>query len=184
MNEETKSIITPGTSLVYPYYNDEGKLCAVLLKDSDFVLVDTSPTAVVDLSMQYFGTSLRGGIEGGKALMGRIHMTPVMVSESLDMYWFPSHSPSSNDCVWFSLAHVLTFLPIDKNHTKVIFRDGNVFTVNCSYSSFQSRYQRTCMLKNGLVARFTQMALGVKKGHKTFLIRKKHQRGNYEITDE
>ncbi|ARF15104.1 MULTISPECIES: competence protein ComK [Sporosarcina] len=184
MDEETKSVISPGTSLVYPYYDDEGKLCAVLLKDGDFIRVDKSPTEIVDLSMQFYGTSLRGGIDGGKALMGKIHMTPVMVNERLDMYFFPSNSPSSNECVWFSLSHILTFLPFDKKHTKVIFRDGNVFTVNCSYSVFQTRYQRACMLKNGLSARFTQMALGVRKGYKTYLIRKNHKRGNYEISDE
>lgn len=184
MDEETKSVISPGTSMVYPHYDDEGKLCAVLLKDGDFVQVDKSPTEVVDLSMQFYGTSLRGGIDGGKALMGKIHMTPVMVNERLDMYLFPSNSPSSTECVWFSLSQILTFLPFGKGMTKVIFRDGNEFTVNCSYPVFQKRYQRTCMLKNGLTARFRQMELGVKKGHKTYLIRKNHKRGNYEITDE
>lgn len=184
MDEETKSVISPGTSMVYPYYDDEGKLCAVLLKDGAFVRVDKSPTEVVDLSMQFYGTSLRGGIDGGKSLMGKIHMTPVMVNERLDMYLFPSNSPSSTECVWFSLSQILTFLPFDKGVTKVIFRDGNVFTVNCSYSVFQKRYQRTCMLKNGLTALFTQMALGERKESKTYLIRKNHKRGNYEITDE
>ena len=184
MVEETKSVITPGTSMVYPHFDDEGKLGAVLLKDGDFVHVDLSPTDVVDLSMQFYGTSLRGGIDGGKAFIGKIHMSPVMVNERLDIYLFPSHSPTSAQCVWFSLSHVLTFLPIDKNHTKVIFRDGNEFVVNCSYTVFQGRYQRTCMLKNGLAARFMQMALGVKRGQQTFLIRKNHKRGNYEITDD
>ena len=62
MNQETEAVITPGTSLVYPYYNEVGKLCAVLLKDGDLVRVEYSPTEVVDLSMKYFGTSLRGGV--------------------------------------------------------------------------------------------------------------------------
>ena len=184
MLDETKSMVTPGTSMVYPHYDDEGKLGAVLLKDGDFVHAEMKPSEVVDASMLYFGTSLRGGTDGGKALIGRIHMSPVMVCERLDMYLFPSHSPSSDQCVWFALSHVLTFLPVDKDHTKVIFRDGNEFVVNCSYGSFQGRYQRTCMLKNGLAARFMQMTLDVKRGNKTFLIRKNDKRGNYEITDD
>ncbi len=184
MSHETEAIITPGTSLVYPYYNGVGKLCAVLLKDGELVCVKHSPTEVVDLSMKYFGTSLRGGVDGGKSLLGEVHMMPVMINESLDMYMFPSKSPSSDRCVWFSLTHILTFLPFDKDHTQVILRDGTVFNIDCSYPVFHSRYQRTCMLKTGLTTRVLQMKLKEKGNSKPYLIRRKGKHGNFEISED
>ncbi|ARD49072.1 hypothetical protein SporoP37_13260 [Sporosarcina sp. P37] len=184
MKNRTESVITPGTSLVYPYYNETGKLCAVLLKDGEFVRVDKSPTDVIDVSMQYFGSSLQGGIAGARSMLGRISMSPVMINEKLDMYWFPSKSPSSDDCVWFSLSHILTYMPIAKDRTKIIFRDGTIFTLDCSYDSFEWKHQRTCMYKNGLEAQINFMADNVKKSYKTYLIRRNRKRGNYEVSDE
>lgn len=184
MKNETKSLITPGTSLIYPYFNTVGKLCSVLYKDGEFIRVEMSPTEVVDDSMKYFGTSLRGGIEGGKAVMGDIHMTPVMVNERLDMYLFPSKSPSSSNCVWFQLSNILIFLPIDKSNTKVILHDGTVFRVDCSYSVFHSKYQRACMLKNGVTTRVMQMSFKVERNSKTYFIRRNDKHGDFEVTED
>ncbi|AXH98468.1 hypothetical protein DV702_01335 [Sporosarcina sp. PTS2304] len=179
-----EGVITPSTSVIYPNYDENGKLGAVVLCNGKLVRVHMSPTNIVDASLRYYGSSLRGGVDGAKTVFGDISMSPVVVSEMLDLYLFPSKSPSSDDCVWFVLANVYTYKSIGKDRTKVILHDGTSFTIFSSYFSFTNKYQRACMLKNILEARTAQMKLEPPLHSVSFVIDKDRTKRNYEVSDE
>ncbi|MDV6376956.1 competence protein ComK [Sporosarcina sp. GW1-11] len=184
MKRLKEAVITPSTSVIYPNYDGNGKLCAIVLRNGALVRVGVSPTNIVDLSLRYYGSSLRGAIDGAKTILGEISMSPVVVSEVLNLYWFPSKSPSSDDCVWFALAHIYTYKGVDKDRTRVILRDGTSFTIDSSYYSFTQKYQRACMLKNILESRATQMKLEQPRHSVSFVIYKDRKKRNYEVTEE
>ncbi|PIC62937.1 competence protein [Sporosarcina sp. P13] len=184
MKRLKEAVITPGTSVIYPNYDEQGKLCAVVLRNGKLVRVGESPTNIVDLSLRNYGSSLRGAVDGTKMMLGEISMSPVVVSEVLNMYWFPSKSPSSDDCVWFALGHIYSYKSVDKDRTRVILRDGTSFMIYCSYYSFTQKYQRACMLKNRLEARTAQMKLEKPRHSISFVIFKDPKKPNYEVTEE
>lgn len=184
MESNKETLITPRTSVIFPHYDSAGKLCAKVLIDGQFVSVDMSPTNMVDLSLRYFGSSLRGAFDGSKSILGeKISMPPVVVNERLKLYWFPTKSPSSDDCIWLSLGHIYKYVKVDKGHSKVILTDGSSVTIPLSLHSFERRYQRAGMLKLIIEGRIRQHAYYEQANGVTYSISKDAKKRNFDVSE-
>lgn len=189
MKKSTKpAVLTPDASIIFPYFDETGKIHSIVLRKGKLFKYAVSPTELVDCSLRHFGSSLRGATEGAKSVFGMpISMPPVTVSEVLGMYWFPSKSPSSDDCVWFALYHIALFTSIGEKLTKVELRDGTQFTVHCSHHSFAQKMQRASMLKSQVEARTRAMEGIIPKDPQKMMllfISKGKTDRNYEVTEE
>ncbi|WP_153720935.1 competence protein ComK [Sporosarcina cascadiensis] len=174
------AIITQGTYMICPQYDEEGKLGSMVLQNGDFIYADISPTDLVDYSIRCYGSSLRGAVDGTRTIFGEdIFMPPVIVSEKLGLYWFPSKSSSSPKCIWFSAGDIDRFKTIDKEHIQVFFIDGSDMTVNCSAYSFESKYLRACRLKGRMEARTNVMVVHEKQS--SYSIRMDSSKRNFEV---
>lgn len=182
MERLRKALITQGTSVIYPQFNEQGKLGAMVLQNGELIYMDISPTKLVDYSIRCYGSSLRGAIDGTRLILGDISMPPVVVSEKLGLYWFPSKSPASYDCVWLSAGHVDRFTPVGKEHTKVIFTNGSSMILNCSNYSFEKKHQRACWLKKQMEG-WTSRAVICEK-ESSYMIRLSPCKRNYEVLED
>lgn len=176
--------ISPNTSLIYPHYDEHGKLCSTVMCGGEFIHVEMSPTDIVKHSLLKYGSNLPGSIEGTKMILGDILMAPVVISEVLGMYWFPSKSPSSKECLWFSLEHILTIQEVSKERSNVIFQSGTTFAVDSGYERLASKHQRTCLLKYLIEAQTQRMKMERKMTRSVFMIYKNRKDRNYQIQEE
>ena len=73
-----------------------------IIEGEDEYYVDKNCYEVMEDSCQYYGSSCEGRMKGSKNIMGSNYKLPIVVEESNDIIFFPTESPSSPNCVWFS----------------------------------------------------------------------------------
>lgn len=137
---------------LFPEYEIGKKLTKVFSRYGNLV-VESTQDAILDATLRYYGSSLRGAREGAKSVLGNIKRIPIMVNEILGQYWFPTTSPVDEKCIWLAFHHILSYEAIDKSHTKVWMSGGSYIIVPISKDSLESKIQRTCKLRYEIEAR-------------------------------
>src|SRR5690606_21695579 len=92
-------------------------------------------------------SSLKGAMDGTRSILGNISMLPIMISKELDIYWFPCHSPSREDCVWLSLAHIKKTDSILPSQTKIYLNYNHILILDMKKKRFEKKRQRACQLR-------------------------------------
>lgn len=140
-------VLSYETFLFYPHYDGFGKLITVATGNQKSVLVDMMPSALIDFNLKYHGSSLEGAKAGAKAILGNVKMPPIVINETLGIYWLPMMSPSKEDCVWIALHHVKDYSSAGKGRTEVVFTSGYKLILPISHYSFNKKIQRAYELK-------------------------------------
>ncbi|WP_301107736.1 competence protein ComK [Sporosarcina sp.] len=177
-------IVTKGTAVIYPEYTEEGVLQSVAMEGNVLKRVNQKPTEVIDRNLRYYGSSLRGAKDSTKVILGDVFMSPVVINELLNIFFFPSKSPHKPDCIWFALYHIRSYIEIDAKRTCVTFINGAKFKVDVSYYSFNSRYQTACKYKNLIDGRTNQLMINEMNHSATYLIMKDRSNRNFGVKEE
>lgn len=141
--------ITPLTMAVL-YKNENGTIRTYVLEETREYVVYQSPTKVIDNACKFFGSSLKGRLEGTKDISNITHKAPVAIDPSSGMYFFPTASPVNKTCSWISHSHVDFIKPLGKNKTKIAFKNGHNIIVDVSYGSMLNQVQRTAQFRYSL----------------------------------
>ena len=112
----------------------------VLEKDDEY-FINKNSYSVMEDSCAYYGSSCEGRMKGSKYIMGSNYKLPIVVEESNDIIFFPTESPNSPNCVWFSLNNVEKYERCE-GFTKVTFTSGKELIVKMSVTSFENQILR------------------------------------------
>lgn len=153
MKMKREYTIKPETIMILPDYNEHGFLQAVLCNRQGFAKAELSPYDLIDYNLRYHGSSIRGATDGALAMLGKVYKNPIILDKEHDIILFPCKSPFKEDCVWFSLRHILDTVEIDKNHTQVQLSNGSSITIDVSKKSFDKKMQTTYELQFKMRAR-------------------------------
>lgn len=145
--------ITPLTMAVLSKKDDEGTTNAIVLEEKKEYTVHTTPTKMIDEACKFFGSSLKGRLEGTKDISRITHKAPIAIDPSSGMYFFPTASPSNTECSWIAHSHVKDIHSIGKTKTEIIFKNGRRIIVNVSYGSMMNQLQRTAQFRYSLDTR-------------------------------
>ncbi|MBO0589489.1 competence protein ComK [Sporosarcina sp. E16_8] len=176
----TNYVITYSTILFLPRY-ESGNLFTTVLDNSSPFVVELEPTALIDLSLKYYGSSLRGAGDGANMILGKGKMYPVIVNEKLDLYWFPSKSPLKCDCIWFALHHIEETIELPNKRTQIIFSDGSTITIAISKMSFDKKIQIAYKLKGKLESRTRGTPMHVSESRGLYHIAKNEKEINFNV---
>lgn len=99
-------------------------------------------------------TTYEGRRDGVIQHTGFKHKTPIPVSISKSLYFFPTHSPSKADNIWIAFHHISRIGKVPQQQaTKqaqsiVYFKNGQELILNVSFHTLKVQYNRTlqCML--------------------------------------
>lgn len=147
--EETHEI-TPLTMAVLCERDEEGKIHSKVLEELRDYHVQKKPTKVVDYACKYFGSSLKGRLEGTKDISRITHKAPIAIDPSSGMFFFPTASPSNGNCSWISHSHVKIVKPFDSDRTELEFKNGRSIVLDVSYGSILNQIQRTAQFRYSL----------------------------------
>lgn len=182
MKKKNYHALNNDSSIVLPNYNIHGRLMSVVVEKGVFRKVPLRPTTLMDYSLRCYGSSLRGALEGTKMLLGKISLLPIVMSIQPNTYWFPSSSPTRNDCVWFRFCHVKDYDIYNKSQTKVLMQDNCEVVLDASYYSFNERINRANKLKYLVEKQFNPTII---YEHKVpYIIRKKNKELNYRTFED
>lgn len=148
MMRETKEFyMNKETVLFAPKTDDYGNLYTCILENDHLFRHALSPTELMNENLKYYGSNLDGAIAGARVILGRICMSPIVVSDSHGLYWIPTKSRKHKDCAWLALHHIKSYEAVGKKQTRVLFSNGSTYDVGMSFYSFEKRVKRTYKLK-------------------------------------
>ncbi len=173
-------IITPETMVFIPKFDANGHPLTVVMESRCTFDALASPTDLVDYSLRYYGSSLRGAGDGARAILGSITKYPVLICEKLDIFWFPSTSPKLSNCVWFALHHIRTYEAVGKYRTIVRLSNGSTIEIDISFNVFEKRIQRAYRLRYVLDERTKFSMLFAKEYRVRHHYRKVNNEVNYK----
>ena len=117
-------------------------LNSIVVEDNCDYEVSGKPLEIVDYSCKYFGSSYPGRKEGSKDVLNSSYKLPIVVEDTRNLVFFPTTSPTDDDCSWISLKNIKEYRRIDDLNTEVEFKNGKVITVGISYNSFNNQVLR------------------------------------------
>ncbi|MFK4998641.1 competence protein ComK [Bacillus sp. N9] len=132
-------IIKPRTAALIPKFDTLGNPLTQVIEETNSFLVKSSPLEVIERSINYYGNDYDGARKASKLILGGVDMAPVQICGDLDMYWFPSHSPSKEHCIWFALAQIRDIMFQSKSETKVLLTYGHTITVVMGTKRFRKK---------------------------------------------
>ncbi|MBS4206633.1 competence protein ComK [Bacillus sp. FJAT-50079] len=132
-------IIKPRTAALIPKFDTLGNPITQVIEETKSFLVKMTPLEVIKHSIIYYGNDYAGAKKASKLILGGVDMAPVQICGDLDMYWFPSHSPSKEHCIWFALTQIRDIMFQAKTETKVLLKFGHSITVVSSTKRFRKK---------------------------------------------
>ncbi|MEI3607836.1 competence protein ComK [Pseudogracilibacillus sp. SE30717A] len=158
--------VTPLTMAVLSNKEEDGATNTVVLEDRREYTVHTSPTKMIDKACKFFGSSLKGRLEGTKDISKITHKAPIAIDPSSGMYFFPTASPTNTKCSWIAHSHVKDINPKGKTKTEILFKNGKCITINVSYGSIMNQVQRTAQFRYSLDTRIKLLKEAIAKKEK------------------
>src|SRR5690625_2930685 len=145
--------VTPITMAVLSKKDEAGMTQTYVLEESREYTVHTTPTRMIDNACKFFGSSLKGRLEGTKDISKITHKAPIAIDPSSGMYFFPTASPTNQKCSWISHSHIEFVKPKNRDRTELIFTNGSNISVDVSYGSILNQVQRTAQFRFSLETR-------------------------------
>lgn len=117
-----------------------------VLEDSKEYVINSTPYEIMDYSCKYFGSSYEGRKEGTKAILDINYKVPIIVENSKNIIFFPTNSPSAEDCCWISLKNIKKIEPADYNSTNIIFNNDTSILIPVSRRTIENQILRASRL--------------------------------------
>lgn len=142
MNSFSNYEINEGTLAILPSTKNKSKV----LEDDNEYVVEKIPYEILEDSCSYFGSSYEGRKYGSKKILGADYKVPIIVEDSRNLIFFPTISPRSLDCIWFSSKRIKSYEKIRQDSTKVTFDNGKTLNIPISFRSFENQLLRAARL--------------------------------------
>src|SRR4051812_32643745 len=113
---------------------------AVELEDE--FLSPYKPLDIIKNSCAYFGVDYESRKRGTRNLIGYNRKIPIVIEPTNHMFFFPTASPDSPECIWFSHEHIENCHRVAAQQTLIIFRNKQSRVFPVSYSTIQTQMLR------------------------------------------
>lgn len=140
-------IINPDTVLLTAVNDHKGRVFSKIIEGEKSFNVTMRPMVLIDSSLNYYCSSLKGAWEGSRSILGDINMLPIIINSQLDIFWFPCSSPNLPECLWFALEHVVKTDKVGIYQTKVQLSFGHTIIVDMKKRRFDTKLQRAAQLR-------------------------------------
>ncbi len=108
---------------------------------------------IVDRSCKHYGSSLEGRICGTKYILGIGYKSPIIISETKKIIFFPTESINSDNCAWINLSAIDKYSQKTKKETSINMVNGEKLDLKISYGILDRQILRASRLENLFLAR-------------------------------
>src|SRR5699024_174857 len=155
-NVELNFEVTPLTYAVLSQELEAGELATYVLDEKQEYIIPTTPTKIIEQACRYYGSSLKGRVEGTKEISEIFYKLQIAINPSIGMLFFPTSSSRLKTCSWIAHSHILTLHPKeDQRTTEIVFKNGRKVIVPVSYGSITNQLQRTAQFRYELENRLS-----------------------------
>ncbi|MFJ5760064.1 competence protein ComK [Neobacillus sp. NPDC093182] len=129
------------------------KIYSEIFEVEDEFLSPFKPLDIIRNSCEYYGSDYEGRRNGTKQLVGYAHKIPIAIDPTNRIFFFPTTSPSRQECIWISHEHVKDYDRINPQETVILFNNNQSFKFPVSCSTIISQLERTAYLRTKLMQR-------------------------------
>jgi competence protein ComK len=148
-------IINPCTMFIKPEVYG-CKIYSMVYELEDEVLVPFKPFDIINASCDFFCASYKGRVQGSHHILGKAHKAPISIDPQNSLYFFPTTSPSRQDCIWVNAQHVDKYFRFTSKITKVLFKNKVIYDIPVSVRTFESQLLKTSYLRTTLIQRMNE----------------------------
>ncbi len=123
-----------------------GRNKAKIVESEEDLIVDIPAYEVMDHSCCYYGSSYSGRTKGSKEILKCEYKLPIIVEETREIIFFPTHSPSISGCIWISLENI-DFVEGNQKQCNIVFKNGRKLSISRSKDSIENQLYRATRLK-------------------------------------
>lgn len=149
--------INPSTMAVIANRDKEGLPISYILEENEEYISKKSPSKIIDAACMFFGSSLKGRIEGSRIVSGLKHKVPISIDPISGMYFFPTYSPMSPKCSWINHSHVSSARELADGKTELMFKNGKKIILDVSCGSLTNQVLRTAQYRYRLDERLRSL---------------------------
>lgn len=142
------------TMLVTPQFDEFGNIYSKVIEEERDLLVRKSPLQIIKDACDYFGSNLRGRQKATESIAEYTYKLPVAIEPHNQIYFFPTASPTSDDCSWLSHTHILRIYPMVDNDSQIVFTNGQRYHMDVSEHTLTNQLYRTAQLRFLIERRF------------------------------
>lgn len=140
--------MNPLTMAVLSKEKTNGNYTTVVLEDSNEYTVFQAPTKMIDYACKFYGSSLRGRLDGTKDICNITHKAPIVIEPGSGMYFFPTASPQNRGCSWLAHSYIADINPASEGlKTAIKFTNGKRVIIDVSYGSMKNQLNRTAQFR-------------------------------------
>ena len=140
--------LSPTTMVLQATETDSSWASTILEeKSTKPIYVKTAPVKLIEKAYRQNGEELLTRNDGAKILCGFNNKTPIVISVTKKMYYFPTHSPQNPHCSWLSHTHVRRVTAAKYGGSIVTFSDGQTMEFQVSKSTMDFQLHRTAQFR-------------------------------------
>ncbi|TDQ42054.1 competence protein ComK [Aureibacillus halotolerans] len=140
------------TVALFPEQLKNGDVGTRVLETNRDYLLNIKPLQMVKKSCEYYGSSLRGRQDATKALSGITYKPPIVLSTTIQIFLFPTSSPTSGRCGWISYQHAER-MGRSAQGVFVRLNEDEQWFVDMSAASLETQLYRTAFLHQTIMSR-------------------------------
>lgn len=144
--------VNPFTMFIKPIAYGS-KIYSEIFEVEDKFLSPYKPLEIIRNSCEYYGSDYDGRRNGTKQLVGYAHKIPIAIDPTNRIFFFPTTSPTRQECIWISHEHVKDYDRVNPQETLILFNNNQSFKFPVSCSSIISQLERTAYLRTKLMQR-------------------------------
>ena len=108
-------------------------------------IVDENIKQIIEKNCLFYCSSLKGRIEATSYLIGVKYKAPVILSELLNLVFFPTLCPDSEDCIWINIDSVSEYKKLLEN-TIITFKNSKKLKINVSENIISNQILKSSRL--------------------------------------
>lgn len=147
-------IIRENTLALIPY----GKKTKVVEDKKSYLINEATPD-IVSRNCYINGSTLEGRQKGSSFLIGSRCKPPIVINETANIIFIPTHSIRNLNCNWISLRAILHYYPASNNRVLIEFYNHKKIFIDTSYYIFDKQVLRATRLESSLKGRIYQKFL-------------------------
>ena len=109
----------------------------IIERDREFI-INLSSIEIIENSCLYYGSSLQGRIDAASKIIFNSYKVPILINNKDNLVFFPTISPSSNQCIWISINEIYE-LNNNNSLVTIIFKNGSKIDTNLSLYSLENQ---------------------------------------------
>jgi competence protein ComK len=129
------------------------KIYSHAVEIEDDFLTPFKPLDIIKRSCEYFGSDYESRKRGTRQLIGYKRKVPIAIEPTNHIFFFPTHSPDSPECIWIAYDHVENYRRVSAQQTMVTFQNKQSRLFPVSYMTIEGQMLRTALLKTKLLQR-------------------------------